>query len=198
MVPRFNAILNAMAADNKPRILQGSRDMVWSLAPLIIACLLIAGLVGQCSWSPGGPKDGPIPHFDAAAALQGDAALLDFPIRLPDVPDEWTPNSGSRRDIGSSVATTVGFVTAERLYLQLTQSDAGVDELAEAYADGSPQRAGEQQVGGADWTVFTDTTSEPLWITDAGDVRILITGSGTDADYRTLAEAVTAAQPLEP
>lgn len=185
-------------ADKKPRILQGTGDMVWTLAPLIVACLLVAGLVGQCSWSPGGPTEGAIPTFDAAGALDVDAQIVDYPLRMPQVPAEWTPNSGSRRDIGSATASTVGFVTSERLYLQLTQSDAPAQALAGAYANGTADRSGTEQVGGVDWLVFEDATDEPLWVADLDDVRILITGSGTNDDYVTLAQAVMAAAPIEP
>ncbi len=184
-------------ADKKPRILQGTGDMVWTIAPLVVACLLVAGLVGQCSWSPGGPTEGAIPTFDAASALEVDAGISDYPIRMPQVPEDWTPNSGSRRDIGPATASTVGFVTAARLYLQLTQSDAAVQPLASAYAKGSVDRAGTETIGTTEWTVFDDDSDEPIWVTDLGDVRILIRGSGTPSDYVTLATAVIEAAPIE-
>ncbi|WP_157226052.1 DUF4245 family protein, partial [Rhodococcus sp. AW25M09] len=63
-------------ANSKPRILNNNRDMVWSLIPLVIACLLIAGVASQCSLSPGGPKQGPIPNFDVNTALQYDASEI--------------------------------------------------------------------------------------------------------------------------
>lgn len=184
-------------ADKKPRILQGTGDLVWTIAPLVVACLLVAGLVGQCSWSPGGPTEGAIPTFDAAGALDVDAGIVDYPIRMPAVPEDWTPNSGSRTDIGEATASTVGFITPERLYLQLTQTDATVQAAAGAYADGTANRSGTESIGTTDWVVFEDATDEPLWVTDLGDVRILITGSGTPDDYVTLAKAVTEAAPIE-
>lgn len=35
--------------------------MFWSLAPLVVGCILLAGLVGMCSFQLGGTKRGPIP-----------------------------------------------------------------------------------------------------------------------------------------
>lgn len=68
--------------------------MFWSLAPLVVGCILLAGLVGMCSFQLGGTKRGPIPSYDAAQALRADAKTLGFLIRLPQLPGGWTPNSG--------------------------------------------------------------------------------------------------------
>ena len=52
--------------EQKPRLLQDGRDMFWSLAPLVLACIVLAGLVGMCSFQATGPKTGPAPSYDAA------------------------------------------------------------------------------------------------------------------------------------
>ena len=49
------------AKEAKPRLLQDGRDMFWSLAPLVVACIVLAGLVGMCSFQPSGPSDGAVP-----------------------------------------------------------------------------------------------------------------------------------------
>ena len=43
----------------KPRMLQDGRDMFWSIAPLVIACIVLAGMLGMCSFAPNGPGKGP-------------------------------------------------------------------------------------------------------------------------------------------
>ena len=80
----------------KPRLLQDGRDMFWSIAPLVVACIVLAGVVGMCSFSPGGINRGPVPSYDAAGALKADALTLGFPIRLPHLPSGWQANSGGR------------------------------------------------------------------------------------------------------
>src|SRR5690242_14375024 len=80
----------------KPRLLQDGRDMFWSIAPLVIACIVLAGVLGMCSFAPNGPGKGPTPNYDAPAALQADADALKIPIRLPKLPEGWQANSGSR------------------------------------------------------------------------------------------------------
>src|ERR1700743_1976009 len=80
----------------KPRLPQDGPDMFWSLAPLFIGCILLAGVVGMCSVQPGGTGKGKIPSYDAAAALRADAQVLGFPIRLPQLPARGQAKYGER------------------------------------------------------------------------------------------------------
>src|SRR6478735_3114145 len=83
----------------KPRLLQDGRDMFWSIAPLVAACIILAGMLGMCSFAPNGPSPGAPPDYDAPAALKADADALRFPIRVPALPEDWHSNSGSRAGI---------------------------------------------------------------------------------------------------
>ncbi|NLU62296.1 DUF4245 domain-containing protein [Rhodococcus sp. HNM0563] len=188
-------------APKKPRILNDTRDMAWSLIPLVVAMLFIAGVASQCSFNPGGPTAGPVPTFDLDAGLKYDAKELGFPIRHPEVPEGWQSNSGSRSIISGNAggdSSTVGFVTAGGRYVRFTQSDAGEDELVRFVAGESRRVTGAQQIGTRDWTVYGGEGVEALWVSDFGDVRILVGGSGTDEEFTELATAVGVAEPLEP
>ena len=57
---------------------------------------------------------------------------------------------------------------------------------------------GTETIDGRDWTVYAEEGSEPLWVSDFGDVRILIGGSGDAAEFATIAAAANAAEPLTP
>ncbi|MGW0041199.1 DUF4245 domain-containing protein [Rhodococcus sp. NPDC003348] len=188
-----------MAAGDKPRILQNNRDIIWSLIPLVLFAVIIAGVARSCSFSPGGPTAGPVPQFDVKAALGFDAAELDFPIRNPAVPDAWQPNSGSRGtvsgDNGGDVST-VGYITDAGRYLQLSQSAAAEEPLVSWVAGGPRTASGAEQFAGNSWVQFSEEGSEPIWVTDLGDVRVLITGSGSTEEFGELADAVGQAQPL--
>ena len=111
-------------AESKPRILQGNRDMFWSVMVLMVIVGIFAGVTGQCSFSPSGPEQGPIREFDAQASLSDDARTLGFPIRSPEVPEGWTSNSGRVQPLGASTSSHVGWVTGERSYIELIQTDA--------------------------------------------------------------------------
>ncbi len=184
----------------KPRLLQDGRDMFWSLAPLILACIVLAGLVGMCSFQPNGPKSGPAPQYDAAAALRADAAQLGFPVRQPKLPDGWHANSGRRGAIGTARTSTVGYLAPSGMYVSLTQSNADEQKLVASFSrDLYP--IGTQDVDGVRWVVYRGGENvRPVWTTrldgPTGAAQIAITGAAGPDEFRTLAAATQSQQPL--
>jgi hypothetical protein len=199
----------------KPRLLQDGRDMFWSLVPLVIGCILLAGLVGMCSFQPGAANKGIIPSYDAAAALRADAAALGFPIRLPRLPVGWQANSGDRSGIAggrtdpstgqrvNAATSTVGYISPTGMYLSLTQSNADEDKLVGSIHK-SAFPTGTTDVAGTNWVVYQGagqgTDAEPVWTTrltvPAGSTQIAITGAGDADQFRTLASATQTQPPL--
>src|SRR6201991_4696823 len=61
--PRLNVAGQAVPHPKpaKSRLLQDGRDMFWSMAPLVLACVVLAGVLGMCSFQPAGPGKGPPP-----------------------------------------------------------------------------------------------------------------------------------------
>ena len=200
----------------KPRLLQDGRDMFWSMAPLVLACVVLAGMLGMCSFQAGGPGKGPAPDYDAPAALQADADALKIPIRVPQLPDGWQSNSGSRKGIDGgrtdpasgqpvrAVSSTVGYLAPSGMYLALTQSNADEDKLVESInTDMYP--TGAADVDGVKWVVYEGgqedgADAEPVWTTQlkgpTGPAQIAITGAAGTDEYRTLAAATQNASPL--
>jgi hypothetical protein len=195
----------------KPRVLQDGRDMFWSIAPLVIACIVLAGVLGMCSFQPNGPGKGPAPSYDAPAALQADADALKIPIRLPKLPEGWQANSGSRKGIDGgrtdpsgqrsrAVSSTVGYLAPSGMYVSLTQSNADEDKLvASINTDLYP--TGTQDVDGVRWVVYEGgEPAEPVWTTRlngaGGPAQIAITGAAGTSEYRTLAAATQTQSPL--
>jgi hypothetical protein len=200
----------------KPRLLQDGRDMFWSIAPLVLACIVLAGVLGMCSFAPNGPGKGPTPTYDAPAALRADADALKIPIRLPRLPDGWQPNSGSRKGIDGgrtdqssgqktrAVSSTVGYLTPSGMYLSLTQSNADEDKLV-ASIDADLYPTGTQDVDGVKWVMYEGgegegKPAEPVWTTRlngvGGPAQIAITGAAGTDEYRTLAAATQSKSPL--
>jgi hypothetical protein len=200
----------------KSRLLQDGRDMFWSIAPLILACIVLAGVLGMCSFQASGPAQGPAPTYDARGALQADADALEIPIRLPQLPEKWQPNSGSRNGIdggrtdpGSgqrlrAVSSTVGYLAPSGMYVSLTQSNADEQALVGSMeTDLYP--TGVEDVDGVNWVVYgggdrDGRPGEPLWTTrlegPTGPAQIAITGAATTDEFRTLAAATQTATPL--
>ena len=199
----------------KPRVLQDGRDMFWSMAPLVLACLVLAGLLGMCSFQPNGPRTGEIPKYDAPAALQADAQTLGFPIRLPALPEGWQPNSGERDGIdgahtdpvtgqrGRAKVSKVGYITPSGFYVSLTQSNADEDKLVR-WIQPDMYPTGSRDIAGTQWVIYEgageDNRSEPVWTTHLagadGGTQVAITGAGDADAFTTLATAVQSATPL--
>lgn len=200
----------------KSRLLQDGRDMFWSIAPLIAACIVLAGVLGMCSFQGSAPTEGPAPTYDAPGALQADADALKIPIRLPKLPEGWQSNSGSRNGVDGgrtdpesgqrlrAVSSTVGYLAPSGMYLSLTQSDADEDKLiASMEADMYP--TGVEDVDGVTWVVYSGgdrdgRPGEALWTTrfndPKGPAQVAITGAGSPGEFRTLAAATQSAAPL--
>jgi hypothetical protein len=208
-------VVGPVARPPKPRLLQDGRDMFWSLAPLVIGCILLAGIVGMCSFQPGRKNEGAIPPYDVVAALHADAATLSFPIRLPVLPAGWRPNSGGRAGIENgrtgpsgqrlnAAKSSVGYISPTGMYLSLTQSNADEEKLvASIHSAAFP--TGAVDVAGTNWVVYqeagqTGSAGEPIWITTltspAGRTQIAITGAGSPDEFRTLASATQSQPPL--
>ena len=182
-------------AEAKPRILQGNRDMFWSVVVLMVICAIFAGAAGQCAFSPSGPQQGAIPEFDAEASLRQDARSLDFPVRSPSVPEGWTANSGRVQQLDQSSASHVGWVTGERSYVELVQSDAPEDAFRSLNGGPRPDRT-IVPITGREWTVLTGDDVRPVWVLDMGDVRVAVTGSASSSEFEALAAAVQQTEPL--
>jgi hypothetical protein len=190
--------------------------MFWSIAPLVIACVVLAGVLGMCSFAPDGPGKGPTPNYDAPAALQADADALKIPIRLPKLPAGWQANSGGRKGIeggrtdpasgkqARAVSSTIGYLAPSGMYISLTQSNADEDKLVTS-VDADVYPTGTQDVDGVKWVVYEGADqdgkrAEPVWTTrldgPGGPAQIAITGAAGTPEYRTLAAATQSASPL--
>lgn len=169
--------------------------MFWSVAVLMVICAAFAGLAGLCTFSPSGPEQGPVPAFDAEASLRQDARSLEFPIRSPEVPGDWQSNSGRVQSFAGTTSSHVGWVTGERSYVELVQSDAP-EEAFRSLGGGPRPTMTMIPVEGQEWSVYTGDDSRPVWVLDRGDVRLAVTGSAPSADFESLAAAVQSAEPL--
>jgi hypothetical protein len=195
----------------KPRLLQDGRDMFWSIAPLVVACIVLAGVVGMCSFSPSGVNNGPVPSYNAASALRADAQTLGFPVRLPSLPAGWKANSGGRGGIPDgrtdpsthqrlhAVTSTVGYISPGGMYVSLTQSNADEDKLVYSIHP-SMYPNGTVDVNGTRWITYQGDGVEPVWTTrltsPAGAAQVAVTGAGSADEFRTLAAATQSQPPL--
>lgn len=183
------------ARGSRSRGQQSTRDVLLSMLPLVLIVLALVGLAGMCSFSPGGPGIDPraVPTVDAAERLGRAASTVPFPVRSPELPAGWQANSAGvdrvGADAGAPQAVRVGWRTPDGNYLRLSQSSAGEAELAAFETEQRAAPTGAVQAAGRTWVRYPGPRAEQAWVIDLGEVRLLVTGSGTDEQFRILVDA---------
>ena len=194
-------------ADRRPTTL---RDMALSLGLVAVVALILVGMYGGISFSPGQATDGQTPTADVTGGFQRAEPLVGFTVVIPPgLPADWHPNSFSFTDpatgegpgatTGGPPAVRGGWLTPESRFIMLVESSGSVPKVLEAELGGTGTRTatGTVQVGGAqspaaEWTVTTGRRGEAAWFRTVDGVTYLITGSAPAADFRAVARAVAA------
>jgi hypothetical protein len=179
------------------------RDMVGAMVLLVLIIGAVLTVFGSCSFSPGGPTVDPntAPTADASGTFERAARSVTFPVRAPETPKGWRANSAATSSVGAgaeaNVVVRVGWVTPGGTYLQLSQSGGTrADVLAKETGRVDTPSSGEVDVAGVTWTTYPARRDEQAWVTDLDGALVLITGSGSDAEFRTLATATQTVNPL--
>jgi len=176
------------------------RDLLGAMGLLVVVVLVIGGLTRGCTFAPDGPTvdPGAGPTVDAPAQLRALAGSTSFALRVPAVPASWRANAVGTVRVGpaGNRAVRTGYVTPSGRYLRVVQSDAGEAELVTEEARGTPVASGVVEVAGTSWVTYGDGTTDTIRVTQVDGVRLLITGSGDDEDFRTLAAGTVGGEVL--
>lgn len=175
-----------------------------SLGVLLVIVAGVLFMARGCQFSPNGPTvdRSALPTVDANRELTAAARRVPFALRSPALPAGWQANTVNTSYVGDPntglPAVRAGWVTAGNTYLRLSQSTAAIEPLVVMEAGGgvAATAGGTVDVAGVTWTKFPGKGTETSWVTSLADVHVLITGNGTDADFRTLAIATQTATPL--
>nr|WP_255520485.1 DUF4245 domain-containing protein [Corynebacterium meridianum] len=185
-------------AENKPRIFQDSRDMVMSLLVIVVIMALVVTFTGMCSLRKDPVENGPVREVDAQSFLDLQARAVTFPVRLPDSPEGWVANSARRHPVNNTPAPLIGWVTAERGYLQLLQTDQPAEDAVEQM-DAHPREVnGTREVDGREFTVWTpfEDTADTVWTTTLSDVTLVFAGTADEQEFNQLIHNTLAAEPI--
>nr|WP_284523065.1 DUF4245 domain-containing protein [Corynebacterium aquatimens] len=116
------------------------------------------------------------------------------------MPDGWVTNSARRTMINQQPAPVVGWVSPDGGFLQLTQTGASLEDAIAAQDNHDRPDERTENVAGREVRVLhsNDQKVRDIWALDAGDVRMVLTGAGTDDEFRELIAAALAAAPIDP
>jgi len=177
--------------------------MAISVGLVAVVALLLFGLYGGVSFSPGGPSEGQTPTADVTGGFAGAGPLVGFPVVVPaGLPAGWQPNSFSYTDPSSTVGAGVdtggpaavrgGWLTAEGRFVTLIESSGPVTQVLATELGTVGSTTGTEKVGDTQWQLTTGRRGEAAWFRTVDGVTYLITGSAPAADFRAVARAVAA------
>jgi Protein of unknown function (DUF4245) len=194
-------------ADTQPRGGPGRaglrmRDMIGAVVVLLIVTGVLVTVTRGCTFDPGGPDVSPdtAPSVDASRELADAARTVTFPLRTPSLPREWRANSSSTAAVGSGAAADVvvrvGWVTPGGRFVQLSQSGGDPADVLATETGEQASSTGAVEVEGVSWQVHPSRRDEVAWVAELDGAVAVITGSGTEEEFRVMAGAVRSAEPL--
>lgn len=172
--------------------------MIFSVGVVVLVMALTVGFSGLCTWNSGAPEQGPVQEVDAETFTQMEARAVNFPVRMPQTPEDWVTNSARRGSVEQTPAAIIGWVTADGGYLQLTQTGVEFDDAVRGYDSDPRELDRTENIAGHEVEIYVSAESDvrDLWALDLGEARALVSGAGTDAEFQTLLEAVIEADPV--
>ncbi|WP_369415239.1 DUF4245 domain-containing protein [Corynebacterium lemuris] len=187
-----------MSAAEKPRIFQDGRDMILSLAIIVVLMLVSVGATGLCSYEPGTPENGPVREVDAHTFMGMEARASSYPLRMPENPEGWVTNSARRGMVAENQAAIVGWVTAEGGFIQLTQTPVPLDEAVREIDPNPRDLDRTVTVAGQDVQVYQSEERDvrDLWAVDMGETTLLFGGAASDEEFLTIIEDTVTSEPL--
>jgi hypothetical protein len=164
-------------------------NMVRSLLPLVVICLLI---VAWTAFRQGG--DVGVRTVDPSSTVQLAVARAGYQVLVPTgLGEDWRTTS-ARTDAGEAgegdpVTLEIGYLTPLEEYAGYVVSDDRSADPVAAVVDGA-QEGGTVELGGRTWTRLTTVREESALVSERDGVTALVTGSATDEELAAVAAAV--------
>ena len=164
-------------------------NMLRSLLPLVVLCLLIVG------WQAFRSDTGdPVREIDPTGSIRLADSRASYPLLVPTgLPDGYRPTS-VRTDAGSAaegapVTLQLGYVTPAEKYAGFVVTDAPEADAVTTVLQGATGK-GSVDLDGEQWTRSTTARGETALSRVADGVTVVVTGSAGDAELETVAAAV--------
>jgi hypothetical protein len=164
-------------------------NMLRSLLPLVVICLVI---VGWTTFRQSG--DVGVRTVDPSSTVQLAAARAAYQLVVPTGLDETYLPTSARTDAGDAregdpVTLQIGYLTPSEEFAGFVVSDDRDADPVAAVLDGAEDR-GTVDVGGESWTRSTTVDGETALTREADGVTVLVTGSAPDEELETVAGSV--------
>ena len=165
-------------------------NMVRSLLPLVVICLLIVAWTAFRQ----SPDVDPIREIDPSTTVALAAARASFPIAYPQGLDEDYRPTSARTDAGAAdpgdpVTLEIGYVTPSEEFAGFVVSDDPRADPVATVLDGAAEK-GTVDVGGQTWTRSTTEDGETALSKEADGVIVLVSGSASEDELEAVAAAV--------
>ncbi|MBN1094800.1 DUF4245 domain-containing protein [Blastococcus sp. TML/C7B] len=168
-------------------------NMIRSLAPLVVICLL---LVAWQAFRTSGEET--VREVDPASTVRLAVERAGYPVPAPaGLPEGYRPTSartdaGNARE-GDAVTLQIGYLTPSGEYAGFAVSDDPGAEPVRDVLDGATDEAAVD-IGGQPWQRLTTERGETALTREADGVVVVVSGSASDDELRTVAAAVTPAE----
>lgn len=161
---------------------------------LLITLLLILGFVGFRALNRDNPDVKPtrVDYLSAVDAAQQSGFKVVYP---PTLPSGWFADS-IHMTPGDRPAWGMGMLTADGRFAGLRQEDAPVDELLKTYVDENASEGPKVHIDSpvaSTWRSYSDSGGDHAYATELGRDVVLVYGSASTEDLRSLAGELTTA-----
>jgi len=164
-------------------------NMLRSLLPLVVICLVIVGWTTLRQKSDEGVRE-----VDPASTVQLAAARAAYAVPAPTGLDADYRVTSARTDAGNAgqgdpVTLEIGYLTPSEEYAGFVVSDDRRSAPLAAVLDGAEEQ-GTVELGGRTWTRSTTERDETALIREDDGVTVAVTGSASEEELETVAASV--------
>ena len=175
--------------------------MIWTFLPIITLYTLIVNIFGLGLITNSNCVDQLLVKFDVVESLQNEVKFIDIPVRVPQLPESWQPNSAFRNIIENKILPSskqldkdailkISFITPSGNYITLIQSNINEANLVQAIETDS-YILGHKYIGKINWTVYRNNNVDSIWATKVNKGPVIaITGIYSAESYYILANIV--------
>ncbi len=162
-------------------------NMLRSLLPLVV---IVLGLAYFCT-----PQDvDPVAEIDPTNSIRYAASLAEVALPVPVLGKTWRATSvdvvATEDGQPGPVTLTIGYVSPNSEFARyVVSTDPGSELIDDLLTDADV--VGAQTLAGRDWEELRTTRDERLYLRTDGDLRLVVTGSVSEDELRTLAESLS-------